>query len=73
MIDFETWDKAVDDFDMYCGQKKARVTCVDGNVYEGLCDGYYEDEDSKGNAVWAIALGARKFIQEYVEKIEFLD
>ena len=34
MIDFETWDKAVDDFDTYCGKKKARVTCVDGNVYE---------------------------------------
>jgi len=73
MIDFETWDKAVDDFDTYCGKKKARVTCVDGNVYEGICDGYYEDEDSQENAVWAISLGMRKFIQENVEKIEFLE
>lgn len=73
MIDFKTWDKAVDDFDAYCGKKKARVICVDGNVYEGICNGYYEDEDSKGNAVWAISLKTRKFIQEMVEKIEFLD
>lgn len=73
MIDFETWDKAVDDFDTYCGKKKARVTCVDGSVYEGVCNGYYEDEDSNGDAVWAISLKVIKFIQEDVEKIEFLD
>ncbi len=73
MIDFETWDKAVDDFDTYYGIKKARITCIDGKVYEGICNGYYEDEDTKGNAVWAISLGIIKFIQEDVEKIDFID
>ena len=73
MIDFKTWDKAVDYFDTYYNQKRARITCVDGEVYEGICGGYEEDEDSKGNAVWAIIIGMRLFIQEQVEKIEFLD
>ena len=73
MIDFETYDKAVDDFDTYYNKKRARVTCVDGEVYEDICKGYVEDDDSNGNSVWAIILGMRKFIQEDVEKNEFLD
>ena len=73
MIDFETWDKAVDDFDTYYKKKHARITCVDGKVYEGICNGYYEEENSKGEGVWGIGLGMRIFIQEDVEKIEFLD
>ena len=73
MIDFETWDKAVDDCDTYYKKKHARVTCVDGEVYEGICRGYHEDDDSNGNSVWAIMVGMMSFIQEEVEKIEFLD
>ena len=73
MIDFETWDKAVNDFDTYYKKKHARITCVDGEVYEGLCDGYYEEEDSKGEGCWGIGLGVMIFKQEEVEKIEFLD
>ena len=73
MISFEKWDKWVDDFDTYWGKRKARVTCVDGSQYEGICNGYGEEEDSNGDNVWGIILGARGFIQEQVEKIEFID
>lgn len=53
--------------------KNARVTDIEGKTYEGICLGYVEDDDSAGNSVWAIRLGFRKFTQEMVEKIEFLD
>lgn len=73
MIDFEKWDKIVDDFGIYCGKKKVRVTCTDGNVYEEMCDGYGEEEDSNGDNGWAVWTVNRIFTREMVEKIEFLD
>lgn len=73
MIDFEKWDKAVDDANTFYKKKKVRVTETDGTVFEGLCGGYCEDEDSNEIACWAISAGGRKFLQEDVEKIEFVD
>lgn len=73
MISFEKWDKAVDDADTFYKKKKVRVTGTDGATYEGLCMGYHEDEDSNENACWAISVGGRKFLQEDVESIEFID
>ena len=72
MISFEEWNKAVDDADTFYDKKVIRVTEVDGTVFEGLCGGYVEDEDSNENACWAIIVGWRKYLQENVEKIEFL-
>lgn len=54
MISFEKWNKAVDDADAFYKKKKVRVTKTDGTVYEGLCMGYHEDEDSNEVACWAI-------------------
>ncbi|MGN0604814.1 MAG: hypothetical protein ACI4I2_12635 [Oscillospiraceae bacterium] len=73
MIDFEKWDKAVDDANTFCKKKKVRVTETDGTIYEGLCMGYHEDEDSNELACWAISVGGRSFLQEDVESIEFID
>ena len=73
MIDFEKWFNAAKDFETYYHKKHARITCVDGEIYEGECDGYYDEEDSKGESVIGIGLGVMIFKQEEVEKIEFLD
>lgn len=73
MISFEKWDKAVDDSDAFYKKKKVKVTGIDGTIYEGLCMGYHEDEDSNGNACWAISVGGYKFLQEDVNEIEFID
>lgn len=72
MINSEKWNKAVDDADTFYGKKNVRVTEIDGTIFKGICGGYYEDENSKGEACWAISVGQRKFIQEDVEKIEFI-
>lgn len=50
-----------------------RIKCVNGRVYYGTCDGDYEEEDSKGNNVYAIGTENRIFIQEQVEDVEFPD
>lgn len=88
MIDDKTWDKFVDDFDTYRGKKKVSITNTNGDTYEGICNGYVEDEDSKGDSVWAICIKCgeyfddkeskvitygRRFTQEMVDKIEFLN
>ena len=72
MISFEKWNKAVDDADSFYKKKKVRVTTTDGTVYEGICMGYHEDEDSNEVACWAIGVGGYKFLQEDVEEIEFI-
>lgn len=73
MISFEEWDKAVDySYDNW-DKKRLRVTFTDGEEYIGICKGYTEEEDSRGDNVYAIICGMISFIQEQVEKIEFLD
>ena len=72
MLDIEKWNKIIDYFGDNKG-KKVKIFCIDGNVYDGIVDGYGADDDSNGNSVWAIWTQNRIFLREYVEKIEFID
>lgn len=73
MIEFEKWEKIIDYSVIYRRERKLRVKCLDGEIYEGLCDGYFEEEDSNGDNVYALGVGARIFLQEEVRSIEFID
>ena len=72
MMNIKQWNDMVDYFDKNRG-KKVRITCKDSNSYEGIIDGYGEDEDSNGSSVWAIWTQNMIFLRENVEKIELLD
>lgn len=75
MISLKDWINIVGTFE----GKRAKVFCVDGTVYEGIGGPDCEEEDSDGDNVYAITLDLPNqssgmiFIQEDVEKIEFLD
>lgn len=73
MISSEAWDKAITDSDKYYKKKNVRVTEVNGNVFEGICNAYDEDDSPNDEICWAINVGWRKFLQKDVEKIEFID
>ena len=73
MISSEAWDKAIIDSDKYYKKKNVRVTGVNGNVFEGICNAYDEDDSPNDEICWAINVGWRKFLQKDVEKIEFID
>lgn len=71
MIDIEQWNKTVDYFGENRG-KKVRIICNDGASYEDIIDGYGEDEDSNGEAVWALWTQNMIFLREKVKEIEIL-
>lgn len=73
MIAFDEWDKWVDYCYDYWGKGKIRVTRIDGSQYEGVCEGYSEEEDSNGYNVYSICVGSYIFIQEQVKKIELVN
>ena len=70
MISDKDWDKVIDEVDTNFG-KKTRVICTDGTSFEGVSEGYCEDDEPNGNACWTILIGWRKFFQKDVECVEF--
>ena len=72
MIDVAEWNKAIIMAADYCG-KNIRVTMTDGTNFEGVCKGYSEDENSNGETCSSLIVGWKIFLQEDVEKIEFID
>lgn len=73
MISSADWDKAILDSNKYYQKKSVRITETNGNIFEGICGAYDEDEDESGEICWAINVGWRKFLQKDVEEIEFID
>lgn len=70
----QEWNEIAVDFE----GRKAKIICCDGTCYEGIGDVYCEEENSKGENVLAVCMitnnnGNMFFMQEEVEKIEFLD
>lgn len=71
---WQEWDKIAINFE----GRKAKIFCNDGTCYEGIGDIYCEEENSKGENVLAVCMITNDnvnmcFLQEAVEKIEFLD
>lgn len=71
---WQEWDEIAINFE----GKKAKIFCNDGTCYEGTGRIYCEEENSKGENVLAIRLkllngSGMFFLQEDVEKIEFLN
>lgn len=72
MYDVKDWNKIVVFFGDNIG-KRVKITVTNGDVFDGLTDGYGEEEDSNGETVPAIWTKNRIFTREMVKKIEFLD
>lgn len=72
MISDEKWDEAVNNAADSYKKKCVRVIETNGKVFEGICDGYCEDDDDNGDACWTILVGWRKFFQKEVESIELV-